>query len=141
MTSFQLYKVFSGLRPKQHTSSLTHIKNNHSDFKLNYANLLLQCLSRHLMICEVAGEQWQNWEQTCCGNVLGKAAERFSVEQPVRTWGNTSGNWAQYGNIMTNCEPLLGIVWHCSRAAQTSIKLFLQRDEDLDEWMFLMDQC
>lgn len=37
------------------------------------------------MMCEVADEQWKKCIQIFCGSVLGKAAEIFSVELPVRT--------------------------------------------------------
>lgn len=92
MTSFQAYKPFSGLKQKQHTSGLIHMKNNCSDFNLNYANLVLQCLSRHLAICEVACEHQQDCDQKHCVDALVREMEIFTAEQPVRTHGNTSGS-------------------------------------------------
>lgn len=128
MTSLQIYKAFSGFRPKYHTSGLIHVKNNCSDFTFNYDNLFLQYLSKHLMICEVAGEYWQDWEQKYCVNVLGRAADIVSVKQPVRTQGNTSGSWVQNGNFMTRW------IVYCSVTARlplgnkdTHIKVCLKR--------------
>lgn len=92
MTSFQAYKTFSGLKQKQHTSSLIQMKNNCSDFKLNYAILFFQCLSRHLAICEVAGEHRQDCDQKRCAHALVREAGTFTVKQPLRNHRNTSGS-------------------------------------------------
>ena len=92
MTSFQACKTFSGLKQKQHTSSLIHMKNNCSDFKFNYANMFLQCLSRLLAICEVGGEHQQDCDQKCCVHALARKAGIFTAEQPMRTHRNTSSS-------------------------------------------------
>lgn len=76
----------------QHTSRLKHMKNNCSDFKCSYANLVLQCLSRHLAICELAGVRQQDSDQKHCVHAFLREVGLFAVEQPMRTHKNISGS-------------------------------------------------
>lgn len=89
MTSFQ---AFSGLTQTQHSSSLKRMKNNCSDFKFSYANLVLQCLSQHLAICELAGEHQQDSDQKLCIHAFFREVGLFIVEQSMRTHRNVSGS-------------------------------------------------